>query len=150
MVNLVVAFRLDDLFCVTKSTILKLDLCSSHGCKNYSPVRNSGIRNFLLILFATMKGISLFSSFAKLFSSASFGSNLIESSISLNRFSQPINKIIQNKRAPGLMEQLSQTAQMHYTQPDYQWRLESNVEAQLDVKEKFATNVKKSQPSRRH
>ena len=48
------------------------------------------------------------------------------------------------------MEQLSQTAQMHYTQPDYQWRLESNVEAQLDVKEKFATNVKKSQPSRRH
>ena len=35
------------------------------------------------------------------------------------------------------MEQLSQTAQMHYTQPDYQWRLESNVEAQLDVKEKF-------------
>ena len=36
------------------------------------------------------------------------------------------------------MEQLSQTAQMHYTQPDYQWRLESNVEAQLDVKEKFA------------
>ena len=63
--------------------------------------------------FKTFLSLNCSMSSEKLFS-ASFGSSLLESSISLNRFSQPINKIINNKKSPKMIERLDFWPSLYY------------------------------------
>ncbi|CAG5111267.1 Oidioi.mRNA.OKI2018_I69.chr2.g5591.t1.cds [Oikopleura dioica] len=50
--------------------------------------------------------------------SESFGSGLIESSINLNRVTQPLDKLISTKKAPRLLESFANRAKMHSAIPD--------------------------------
>ena len=66
--------------------------------------------------------------------SGSFGSSLIESSISLNRFTQPINKVIANKKSPHLIGSLIQTSKMKYSSPDKNWNQPPNSVENYNIK----------------
>ena len=69
-----------------------------------------------------------------MFFSGSFGSSLIESSISLNRFTQPINKVIANKKSPHLIGSLIQTSKMKYSSPDKNWNQPPNSVENYNIK----------------
>lgn len=73
--------------------------------------------------------------------SGSFNSNLLESSINLNRFSQPINKIIGNKRSPHLIASLSQMAKMKYALPNKEWSVPPNSDAAFQLKSDLVVSL---------
>lgn len=59
---------------------------------------------------------------------------MIESSISLNRFTQPINKVIANKKSPHLIGSLIQTSKMKYSSPDKNWNQPPNSVENYNIK----------------
>ena len=105
--------------------------------KTFDPTRVSSFKidfGFYQKWWKVGTSIKTLSLYRKYFYSGSFGSSLIESSISLNRFTQPINKVIANKKSPHLIGSLIQTSKMKYSSPDKNWNQPPNSVENYNIK----------------